>query len=351
MLFAAALAAALPAGARAAPPVLIADRDAIFARYVDPALDSAQAQARKDVLAAEIAAEARRQAPDAIVFDKPAMLMFRPSSDITAFIEAVLDKTDKPVDAAAPLPEIAHAVHAMPIRPFVLDQAGLIRGVPSPSRDALAKRVNALLWTIMLKDKATFVLDRAAVVLGLVDCDITEKLVTRLNGGTAAIAAPDSKPAGMVFLNRARILAESKAGLSIVAQVNALSAAADTEFQAESDSLHADGEALQARLSSLTPKQQSEQTAAFEARNDAFQAKVKARQSGIDNAVLDARHAVEAKLERVLVELMQQRGAVLLVDTKAAVAFPDGLDITGEAIASLDRVMPDFELQLQDGPN
>src|SRR6185437_2406324 len=81
----------------------------------------------------------------------------------------------------------------------------------------------------------------------------------------------DPKPAGMVFIDRARILADSKVGRSIVAQVHDLATAADHEFRAEADALHAEGEALQAKLPSLAPQEQTAKTADFDARTNAFE--------------------------------------------------------------------------------
>src|SRR6185437_6231352 len=174
-LFAAAILAVLPAVAQAAPPILVVDRDALFERYVDPALDAEKTKSRKDALTLEIAEQARRQAPDAIVFDKNAILMYRATADITSLVEATLDKTEKPVNANASSPADGHVVNAMESRPFVIDRAAIVRDVPSPSRNALEERLNTLLQQVVMADDVPFILDRADVALGLVDCDITQK--------------------------------------------------------------------------------------------------------------------------------------------------------------------------------
>jgi outer membrane protein len=183
-------------------------------------------------------------------------------------------------------------------------------------------------------------------------------LITTFAGGTAAQAAPPAPaPAAhpsptstpdpkILVIDRNAILRASKAGQSIVAQLQGFSKSAEGEFKAQGEGLRKEGEALRAQIAILAPDVKARKIKDFQAKEAAFQQKVQGRQGEIQGGLYKARQQVEQALGPILQGIMAERHANLLLDRSQVVLGTIDVDITAQAVQRLDQKVPTVKVEL-----
>jgi outer membrane protein len=176
--------------------------------------------------------------------------------------------------------------------------------------------------------------------------------------GAAVAAPPPAKPGGapsqgaapvakVLVINQEAILRASRVGQDIVRQVTAYTKQAQNEFKGQEDGLRKDGRALQQQLAILAPDVKAKKIADFQAREKNLQTKLQQRQSLIQGGVIKARQQLNQALGPIIQNIMQQRGATLLIDARAVVyGQMNQLDITRQTVQMLDQKMPVVKVEL-----
>jgi Skp family chaperone for outer membrane proteins len=170
----------------------------------------------------------------------------------------------------------------------------------------------------------------------------------------AAPPAPQPQPQAqglpqpkIVVINRSAILQISKVGQDIGRQVQALSNQAKADINAQAKSLEAQGQALQQQIAILSPDAKAAKVKDFEAKQAALQAQIQKKESLIQGGLMQAQNAVGQALQPILAQLMQQRGANMILDKNAVMMANDNrFDITQPAIDMLNQKMPTYKVQL-----
>jgi outer membrane protein len=169
--------------------------------------------------------------------------------------------------------------------------------------------------------------------------------------GKPAPAAPQGAPMPKILvIDRQALLRQSKVGVSIAQQVQAMTKAAEAELKGESEGLRKEGSALQQQVAILAPDVKAQKIRAFESKQAAFQQKVQLRQNQIRYGVAMAQRQVEAVAGPIVQGLMMERGANLMIDRQAIVIGAPGLDVTPTAIQRLDQKLPTVKVQLATPP-
>jgi Skp family chaperone for outer membrane proteins len=173
----------------------------------------------------------------------------------------------------------------------------------------------------------------------------------------AAAAPPPPKPAAapqnqgavatkILVIDRSVLLRASKAGQSMVAQINDYRSKAETEFRSQGEALQREGQALQQQVAILAPDVKTKKIRDFQAKQSAFQRKLEQRQGLIQGGLYKAQQQVEAALKPILQQVMQERGANLLLDRGAVVLVPNSMDVTAAAVQRLDQKLPFVKVDL-----
>lgn len=164
-----------------------------------------------------------------------------------------------------------------------------------------------------------------------------------------ALAAP---PPGMpqpeiLVLDQNAVLQFSKVGKAIQQQVVAMGNQAKGEIQGQVKALQAQGAALQQQVAILAPDVKAQKIKDFEAKQAGLEAQAQKRQAMIQGGYLQARQAVAQALGPILKQIMQQRGANMILEKGAVLTATDSrFDITPQAIQALDQKMPTYKVQL-----
>lgn len=163
--------------------------------------------------------------------------------------------------------------------------------------------------------------------------------------------APQGVPAPKILvIDRQALLRQSNVGMDIARQVQALTQSAESELKGEGEGLRREEQTLQQQIAILAPDVKAQKIKAFQAKQAAFEQKVQARQNQIRYGVALAQQQVEKVAGPIVQAIMQQRGANLMLDRQAVVIGAPGLDVTAEAIKSLNQKLPSVKVQLATPP-
>jgi outer membrane protein len=163
---------------------------------------------------------------------------------------------------------------------------------------------------------------------------------------------PQAQPQGVpqpkiLVVDQNAILQISKVGQDISRQVQALSNQAKADLNAQAKSLEAQGQALSQQVAILSPDAKAAKVKDFEAKQAALQAEAQKKESMIQGGFLQARQAVAKALGPILQQLMQQRGANLILEKGVVLMAGTGsFDITGPAIDALNQKMSSYKVTL-----
>jgi hypothetical protein len=315
---------------RAAPAarhVFFIDRVAIENRYLGVAQrDEASGADGIRAVDSDLAAAAARVAPahgGNVVLERGAFVFARREADLTALVEAEMDKARTPVPGA-PAVGAAADVAALADPAIVVADLEKVR-TTVPNEGTLEANITRALAALADQRHADLVMGRRDTVMGLIDVDITGDLVGRLTGAKMGLIGPLATPRISV-VDRYRVLQGSLVGKSLVEQVHALT-----------DATVAD---IQKRAAALPPN----------ASHAPVEREAQEREAAIRKAFFAARATVENKLGPILQGLMQGDHVDLLLERSAVPFDSVDPDLTDRAIRKLDAALPTVPLKLAPPP-
>jgi outer membrane protein len=181
---------------------------------------------------------------------------------------------------------------------------------------------------------------------------VTLSLILLASTVLPALAAPPGPPQGMpqpmiLVLDQNALMQFSKVGQNIQSQVQALGNQAKADLQGQAKALQAQGQALQQQVAILAPDVKAQKIKDFETRQAALQGLAQKKEAQIQGGFMQARQAVAQALGPILKQIMQQRGANMILEKSAVLTATDSrFDITPAAIAALDQKMSTYKVQL-----
>lgn len=174
-------------------------------------------------------------------------------------------------------------------------------------------------------------------------------------GALPALAAnpappPQQQQLKFLLIDRQAILRFSKVGQDVARQVEAYSTQAKGEITGQQKALQAEAAKLQQDVAILSPDAKAKKIADFDAKQNAMQAAAQKKEQMIQGGFLKAQQTVAQALEPILQNIMQQRGANLILDKQAVVyASPQAVsafDITMAAVDQLNQKLPSLKVDL-----
>lgn len=162
----------------------------------------------------------------------------------------------------------------------------------------------------------------------------------------SADAQADGKAPVILIVNRAELVSQSKAGKTIPGQAESVRDNVAKELEAEADKLRKDIESYQknASLMSDEVRQKTEQELAMR-QQVALPQRAQIMEQAFSAAVQNAQAKVLVESQPILKEIVDSRGATILLDRSAVMYAAPETDITQEVIAKLDKKMSKVEVQ------
>ena len=159
----------------------------------------------------------------------------------------------------------------------------------------------------------------------------------------AGLAANTGGP-HILVVDRKALFTTSKLGQNISQQLMGYEQKAQSELGPEGQALQSQRQALES--AKLSPDARTKQQQALQAKQAAFQQKVRDRQSMIQGGQMAARKYFMDQLDAVCRALMAERGADAVLDKSNVVASASGGDVTKDVIARLDKKAPSFKVPM-----
>lgn len=165
---------------------------------------------------------------------------------------------------------------------------------------------------------------------------------------------PQQMQPKILLLDRQAILRLSKVGQDVARQVQTYADQAKGDIAGEQKALQAEAQQLQQQVAILAPDVKAKRIQAFEAKQAGMQATAQKKEQAIQGGFLKAQQTIAQALEPILQNIMQQRGANLILEKNAVVyASPQAVqafDITQASIEQLNQKLPSLKVTLAPPP-
>lgn len=173
--------------------------------------------------------------------------------------------------------------------------------------------------------------------------------VAGLAGGAlvnGAEAQNNGKAPVILIVDRAKIVSQTKAGKTIPSQAEDVKKNVEKELEAEADKLKKDIESFQknASLMSEEVRKQKEQELAGRYQYGLPQ-RVQIMEQAFSAAVQQAQGKILVESQPILKDIVEKRGATILLDRSAVMYAAPETDVTQEVIAALDKKFPSVEVE------
>jgi outer membrane protein len=171
-----------------------------------------------------------------------------------------------------------------------------------------------------------------------------------------ALAAnpPPPPPQKILLIDRQAILRFSKVGQDVARQIETMGNQAKGEIAGQQKALQAEAQQLQQQIAILAADAKAKKVQAFEAKQAGMQAAAQRKEQAIQGGFMTAQQTIAKTLEPILQNLMQQRGANMILDKNALVyASPQAVqafDITQPAIEQLNQKLPNLKVSMATPP-
>ena len=164
----------------------------------------------------------------------------------------------------------------------------------------------------------------------------------------SAAIAQKAPGAVIVIVDSDRIYRECTACRTAQASLQSQVTALQTRQKSLADGLRPEGQSIQAAIQALNGK---DPDAALRARVQAFQAKEAAAnqelsraQQNVQSIQANVVRQINARMSPVINQVMVARGANFAVDLGATLAHAQGVDVTADVLAGLNRALPSVSL-------
>lgn len=150
----------------------------------------------------------------------------------------------------------------------------------------------------------------------------------------------------ILIVDRAQLIAQSKAGKTIPAQAKTVKSSVESQLEAEAAKLKKDIESYQknASLMSEEVRKQKEQELAIR-QQYALPQRAQIMEQAFSAAVQNAQTKILVESQPILKDIVEKRGATILLDRSAVMYASPETDITQEVIAAIDKKLKSVEVQ------
>lgn len=169
---------------------------------------------------------------------------------------------------------------------------------------------------------------------------------------TPALAAgPQVAAPKILVIDTAALLTRSKVGVDVARQIRALSDQVKNDLGAQAKNLQAQEAALSQQVAILAPDVKNQKIKEFQAKEQALQTQAAKKQQMLEYSNFVATQQIGQAMEPIVKQLMQERGANLVLDRKSVLSASDNsFDITQLAIDRLNQKISSLKVTLAAPP-
>ncbi len=184
---------------------------------------------------------------------------------------------------------------------------------------------------------------------GYVIAGVVALAIAGVAGGaivSKAEAQANQKAPVILIVDSSKVVSQTKAGKTIPAQAEAVKKNVEKELEAEAEKLTKDIESFKKNSSLMSEDVRTKTEQELQGRYQyGLPQRVQIMEQAFTNAVQTAQTKILVESRPILKEIVDKRGATILLDSSAVMYAAPETDITQEVIAALDKTFPAVEVQ------
>lgn len=160
-----------------------------------------------------------------------------------------------------------------------------------------------------------------------------------------ARAQQSDKAPVILILDQAQVIAQSKAGQSLAPQLKKLQEDANTELNAEIEKLNKEGEDLEKQKDLMAQDVWVEKAKQFTAKQNNLPTLRDVKVRELQLSEQQALSKIDEAMKPILKQIVEARGATLMLDRSAVMYASADTNITAEVVAALDKVLTSVKVE------
>ena len=162
------------------------------------------------------------------------------------------------------------------------------------------------------------------------------------------LSAPDNAAEDVLIVNLLYVVYQSKSGVSLRKQSEALNKEVIDLRDDVSKDLQAKGQKLEEEKTLLAPEVFQERVNALQTEAESKQQELQTKVQKIQEAIQRASASIDSVMSPILTEIVNEKGAKILLDRQAILFGDPKLDISAEVVKRLNKRLPDVKVTISD---
>ena len=162
------------------------------------------------------------------------------------------------------------------------------------------------------------------------------------------LSAPVNAAEDVLIVNLQYVVSQSKSGVSLRKQSEALNKEVIDLRDDVSKDLQAKGQKLEEEKTLLAPEVFQERVNALQTEAESKQQELQTKVQKIQEAIQRASASIDSVMSPILTEIVNEKGAKILLDRQAILFGDPKLDISAEVVKRLNKRLPDVKVTISD---
>ena len=162
------------------------------------------------------------------------------------------------------------------------------------------------------------------------------------------LSAPVNAAEDVLIVNLQYVVSQSKSGVSLRKQSEALNKEVIDLRDDVSKDLQAKGQKLEEEKTLLAPEVFQERDNALQTESERTQQELQTKVQKFQEAIQRASASIDSVMSPILTEIVNEKGAKILLDRQAILFGDPKLDISAEVVKRLNKRLPDVKVTISD---
>ena len=162
------------------------------------------------------------------------------------------------------------------------------------------------------------------------------------------LSAPVNAAEDVLIVNLQYVVSQSKSGVSLRKQSEALNKEVIDLRDDVSKDLQAKGQKLEEEKTLLAPEVFQERVNVLQTEAESKQQELQTKVQKIQEAIQRASASIDSVMSPILTEIVNEKGAKILLDRQAILFGDPKLDISAEVVKRLNKRLPDIKVTISE---
>ena len=162
------------------------------------------------------------------------------------------------------------------------------------------------------------------------------------------LSAPVNAAEDVLIVNLQYVVSQSKSGVSLRKQSEGLNKEVIELRDEVSNDLQAKGKKLEEDKTLLAPEVFQERLSSLQTEAESKQQELQTKVQKIQEAIQRASASIDSVMSPILTEIVNEKGAKILLDRQAILFGDPKLDISAEVVKRLNKRLPDIKVTISD---